>query len=284
MKLLRYIIPIVLLTGSLLSSCDKLDAPYAVVKNEFDSVNKPFILLEEYTGHKCNNCPLATQKAHQMREFYKQKIILMSIHAGELADPDPKYPQDLKTAVGTELYTNFTVPFVPQGVINRTMYNGKYPLSSEQWPQASDAQFNKPIVNFLSVTASFNATTKNITVTGNTWFKSVLPSGAKIVYYIVEDSIKGPQLNKDTAAGPTPVIDPYYFMHTLRASMNGTYGDVLTSSIEINKSYDFSKTYKVSDTTWNTRQLSLITVILDPSATQYGTVVGVNDTKIKVAK
>ena len=284
MRLFRYIIPVVLLTGSMLSSCDKLDPPYAVVKDEFDSVNKPFILLEEYTGHKCNNCPLATQKAHKMREFYKTKMILMSIHAGELADPDPKYPQDLRTPVGTELYSNFTVPYVPQGVMDRTMYTGKYPLSSEQWPGAAEEQFSKAIVNFITVSASINASTKNITVTGNTWFKSVLPSGAKIVYYIVEDSISGPQLNKDTAAGPTPVIDPYYFMHTLRASMNGTYGEVLTSSIEIDKSYPFSKTYKVADTTWNTKQLSLITVILDPSTTQYGTVVGVNDTKIKVAK
>ena len=284
MKLFRYIFPVVLLTGSLLSSCDKLDPPYAVVKNEFDSVNKPFILLEEYTGHKCNNCPLATQKAHQMREFYKQKMILISIHAGDLAEPDPKYPQDLRSPVGTELYNNFSVPFVPQGVMNRIMYNGKYPIGSEQWPSAAEAQFSKAIVNFLTVSASYNATTKNITVNGNTWFKSVLPSGAKIVYYIVEDSIKGPQLNKDTAAGPTPVIDPYYFMHTMRTSMNGTYGEVLTSSIEINKSYPFSKTYKVADTTWNPKQLSLITVILDPSTTQYGTVVNVNDTKITRAK
>lgn len=284
MKLLRYIIPVAFLAGGIFSSCDKLDPPYASVRNEFDSVNKPYVLLEEYTGHKCNNCPLATQKAHQLREFYKQKLILMSIHAGDLAEPDPKYPQDLRTAVGTELYTNFSVPFVPQGVVDRVMYNGKYPMSSEQWSSAADVQFQKGIVNYLTVSASYSASTKNITVTGNTWFKSVLPSGARIVYYIVEDSIKGPQLNKDTAAGPTPVIDPYYFMHTLRASMNGTYGEVLTGSVEINKSYPFTKVYKADDDSWNVKQLSLITVILDPSATQYGTVVGVNDTKIKVAK
>jgi len=58
----------------------------------------------------------------------------------------------------------------------------------------------------------------------------------------------------------------------------------LTTAIEADKWYAFTKKFTVVNSAWNTKHLLLITVILDPSATQYGEVIGVSEAVIKPSK
>ena len=43
------------------------------------------ILLEDYTGHKCGNCPRAAEKAEELKEIYGDQLIPIAIHAGFFA-------------------------------------------------------------------------------------------------------------------------------------------------------------------------------------------------------
>jgi len=284
MKLFRIFIPALFAFVLIMSSCDKLDPPYATVKTEYDTTNKPFVLLEDYTGHRCNNCPLATMQAHKMVEYYKKKVVLIAVHATDLADPNVKYTLDLRTTDGTQWAANFSLSYVPQGLVNRATYANIFPVSPDAWNKAIEVQLNKPIATYIKATAVVNSTSKEISVAGDVLFKKTLAAGAKICYYIVEDSIIGLQSNKDPEAGTTPDIQNYVYMHALRGSMNGVYGETLTTTAEAEKKYTFSKKFTVTNSEWNVRHLSLITVILDPSATQYGEVIGVNDAVIKPSK
>ena len=54
---------IMLLAGVLVISCDKLDQPYAREKEIVLDTTKRKVLLEDYTGLKCVNCPAATNGA-----------------------------------------------------------------------------------------------------------------------------------------------------------------------------------------------------------------------------
>src|SRR5512133_2768801 len=70
-------------------SCDKLDEPYAVKKTGSDTITGPVrkVLLEDYTGHKCVNCPKAAMDARVMEEALGGRLILMAVHAGYFAEP-----------------------------------------------------------------------------------------------------------------------------------------------------------------------------------------------------
>jgi len=264
----------------MLTSCDKLEPPYATVKTQYDTTNKPFVLLEEYTGHKCNNCPLATQKSRQLADYYRGKLILMSVHASNLADPDPKYTLDLRTPEGTQWYTDYAVSYVPRALFNRALIGGSYPVNSDQWGMAVESQMAKPVMTGLKVIAAYNSTTKEISASVTAWFKRKISAGANICFYIIEDSIQGLQSNKDTAAGTTPDINPYYFNETFRASMNGLYGELLTASVDTTKTYSYTKKFTVTDPSWVPGRLSLISTITDLSASSNGVIIGVNKVKI----
>ncbi|MCX6282315.1 MAG: Omp28-related outer membrane protein [Bacteroidetes bacterium] len=279
MKIFRVLLPVLLVCGWILTSCDKLDPPYAAVKTQFDTTNKPFILLEEYTGHKCNNCPLATKKAHSLAEYYMGRVIIMEVHATNLADPDPKYTLDLRTTEGSQWCTDFGIGYVPRALVNRSLFGGSYPVNSDQWATAIQSQMLLPVKTSIRAQASYNADSKEITANITVLFKRKLSADAGINLYIVEDSIVGLQSNKDTAAGPTPEINPYYFNETFRASMNGTYGDQLTTTVDTAKTYTYTKKYTISSTDWVPAQLYLITTITDP-ATPRGEIIGVNKIRI----
>jgi len=283
MKIFRVLLPVFLVAGLIMTSCDKLNAPYATVKTQFDSTHKPIVLLEEYTGHKCINCPLATLKARKLADYYLGKVILMSVHGTSLADPDAKYTLDLRTPEANQWITDFAIPYVPMALIDRATFGGAYPVGADLWGAAVEAEMLKPVMTGLKVQASFNTDTKEITANVTAWFKRKLASSANICLYIVEDSIQGMQANKDTAAGPTPDIDPYYFNETFRASMNGPYGELLTSSVDTTKTYSYSKKFTVTNTSWDPTRISLIATITDPTVNLKGEIIGVNKVKISGA-
>src|SRR4051812_25265537 len=56
------------------------------------------ILVEDYTGHKCGNCPAAARELARLDSIYPGKVIPMAVHAGYYAGvtpgSNPPYPTD----------------------------------------------------------------------------------------------------------------------------------------------------------------------------------------------
>ena len=76
-------------------ACDKVDAPYLEHIQTYldttqtsDTSYKRIALLEDFTGHKCVNCPQAAQLAKNLQLAHKGQIVVVEIHAGFFAVPD----------------------------------------------------------------------------------------------------------------------------------------------------------------------------------------------------
>lgn len=110
----------------LLFACDKIETPidleakkasediviasdvqlsYEELENyEWDTLfspsnrNKQFILLEEFTGHTCPNCPAGTKELLRLDSIYGDQLVPVSVHAGGFAypqtNPDGSYATD----------------------------------------------------------------------------------------------------------------------------------------------------------------------------------------------
>jgi len=110
------------------------------------------ILLEEFTGHTCVNCPEATHLAHDLKETYGEQLLLLSIHAGELAEPsDSPFEADFRTAPGTAIYNEFAPIGVPTGMVNRTESSGSVVLFKDGWEPAINNLINLPQQASISV-------------------------------------------------------------------------------------------------------------------------------------
>jgi len=100
----------ILLIWGIFQSCDKIDAPY-LVKQECDNPNPQQatrkVVLEEFTGHTCVNCPTASAVAHNLANIYEDQLVLISVHAGAYSEPESgDFSYDFRTSTGNELDQN----------------------------------------------------------------------------------------------------------------------------------------------------------------------------------
>ena len=72
-------------------ACDIIEEPYFKENNGGgqpgeETAVKKYVLLEDYTGVKCVNCPAAGELALQLQEQHHHQVIVLSVHAGSLAE------------------------------------------------------------------------------------------------------------------------------------------------------------------------------------------------------
>ena len=73
-------------------SCDVIDGPVNedfVIDTSGGSSFDKAVLLIDFTGHKCGNCPTAGETAKMIESSFGDKVIVVASHVGTLAFPQP---------------------------------------------------------------------------------------------------------------------------------------------------------------------------------------------------
>jgi thiol-disulfide isomerase/thioredoxin len=267
-----------LLLVAFFAACDKVEEPYkktAVVVDTIgvltgtttsDTVDKKVVLLEDYTGHTCVNCPKAHVKAHELMQKYGKQLVVITVHQGTFALPEAsgKFTYDFRVLPTVDEWNAvWGITGYPAGLINRTKFNGNFVCTYSSWDgriepftlQAPDAIIN--IKNY------FNASSNKFTSRIKTKFTNALTGNYKIFACVIEDSIIKPQKNNDPLIGTVPDIDNYVHMHVLRGVLNSTWGESIgTNSIAAGTIIE--KIYPVTlKADWNEEHMSVVAFIYD---------------------
>lgn len=212
---------------ALLPSCDIVEEPFLVPVGGNDTTtpaeNVRKVLLEDFTGQKCPNCPEAAEIAHSLIQTYGDQIVVIAIHAGNFSVPDGSFPSDYRTTEGTELNDFFGISMYgyPMGMVNRIDYNGFPVVIKDDWESAVSDQLELDPQAAITITSSYNTGTRELDCTLETEFLEDLDGTYSICAFIIESGIVSPQ---QTESG---VVEDYVHNHMLRASMNGTWGDAV---------------------------------------------------------
>ncbi len=84
-------------------SCDYVqdaNPPIEPTAGPVDNTIYKKVLVEDYTGHKCGNCPAAAEVLTALESQYPGKIVPLAIHAGFFAAVSAAYPTDFRNAAG----------------------------------------------------------------------------------------------------------------------------------------------------------------------------------------
>ncbi|MEI6455307.1 MAG: Omp28-related outer membrane protein [bacterium] len=265
MKIFKNIFPALLPALLFLQSCDKLSSPYAEVRPSGGDTTSRAVLLEDYTGHKCVNCPLAAIMAHDLEKLYSGQVFVVAVHATYFATPDPSgdYTADYRTEAGTEWASFYEIESAPNGLVNRSFFAGKnIYMSPKLWGGAIEAAVELPKAAIMKINTSWDEGTRTLTSVIDTRFLMQMEGAFSLVACILEDSIVSPQQNKDTLAGPVPVIKDYVFMNMLRGTMKGPWGEQLTPAVDLNKVYRKEYTYQLP-ADWNKTHCWVLAFIYD---------------------
>jgi len=230
------------------SSCDKIKTPYATSKHgnitdtvmDWDTVVPvKRVLLEDYTGHKCVNCPEASKIARQMEDTYNGRLIVLAVHAGYQALPGTgEYAADYRSAAGEAWNVDFGINSInPQGMVDRKEFDGTRVLSKDAWSDDVALEMNENPDVISIMTNAYDTNTRNVRSLIYSQFLKSLPGAYNLTVCVVEDSLISGQKNNNPNVGTTPDIHNYVFMGVMRGSVNGTYGEVLTGSVNTSLTY-----------------------------------------------
>ena len=193
------------------------------------------VLLEDYTGHKCGNCPRATRAALDLKNLAGDGLVLLAVHAGFFATPNPitapSFTYDFRTPAGTDLDTDFGISAAgnPNGMVNRKKINGSQILAYTSWGSEVNNILTStdPLQTGIRIINDFNLTSGQLQTEVRIAHFTGLQGNYRLSVFLVEDQIINWQ--KDYDVTPSD-IEFYVHRHVLRESFNNTYGDLLTNT------------------------------------------------------
>lgn len=205
------------------------------------------VLLNDYTGIRCVNCPGASEIAHHLQEQYGEHLVVMSIHAGFLSMPTGNMP-DFRTEEGTEWYNNNSSN--PLGSVDRVKLLPNYTLQDNDWENAVSEAMEETQTIEIKVNNTYNEASRMLTTTIDAEALEALSGELALTVCLVEDSIVGFQVT------PSGYQEDYLHRHVFRGTLNGAYGEniqfdgenqfIKSFSKEISEDYDDSHCYIVA--------------------------------------
>lgn len=249
---MKRIFPIFVLSALLLSGCDKID---------INDIHKPYtpssggktVLIKDFTGVRCVNCPAAAEAAHELQhQLGEHRVFIMSVHAGFLATPIGLFP-DFTTEEGTAWYNNNSSnPLFSVDHVGLTDGNTLYVEQIDA--PVSDALAEAQLFD-ITISNTYDEATRRLKVENT--FNATGEGDGKFyaTVCLVEDSIVGRQVVSggiDTA---------YVFRNVFRGTLNGADGELVSNgSFFVNDEFVKSCSM-VLDSAYNENQCYILTYI-----------------------
>lgn len=214
---------------------------------------KRVVLLEDFTGQRCVNCPKGTEVIEQLQQTYGDStFIAVSIHGGPLGFAGNASQTGLATPLGDEYYNHWQLEYQPVGLVNR---HGA--VNYTDWPK----MVREEMANTAPVELKLGATLASGQVrVALEAFGTDGDTTGKLQVWLLEDGITALQLMPDGTANTS-----YVHNHVLRAAVNGTWGEDFT--IKEGEQKTLTLSMDVEDE-WNARNLSIVAFVYNDQGVQ----------------
>jgi len=219
-----------------ITSCDIEEGMYNENYNSYVNPDKK-VLIEDFTGHKCPNCPNAARELEAIHDIYGDQIIGMAIHVSSFAKPTPNpFTYDFRTNWGDDWdeFYGISLAGLPRGMINRTGFgDDSHKLGKDEWGTVVANELKKQIDFKISI--SSNPVDSTISITS--LVQNNINSEYNLVVCLTESNIINWQ--KDGQEN----VEDYQHNHVLRTvlidqtlsnSTNYTAGQQIEETISYN--------------------------------------------------
>ena len=215
------------------------------------------VLIEDFTGHRCFNCPNAADIIHTLEDQNPGRVFGVGVHTSPFGMSNfqevelPDYPlvlyNDLAFEIGIHFGSKPGTGFLgnPNGAVNRQLNGTDNTSAPATWNSKTAVELNKPLrVNIQSHTNYFASTRGSFLHVEVDKVDNNIANPLAIVVYVCEDSLAGPQLMPNLTRNAT-----YVHKDILRDCIDGNaFGRVLTASdLGTNAKYYVNYTYKLPD-------------------------------------
>lgn len=204
------------------ASCSNIDEGDRLIYVKPAEVGRA-ILIEDFTGQKCINCPTGTEIINGIVETYgEDNVIAVGIHSGPLGFAGNSKTPGLMTDTGNEYYTRWDKENKmgqPWVIFNRkTSPDSHY----NNWAAMVGTIISEKANLSVKIANAYDAATRTLTTTVGVDGVNGTVNG-KLQVWIVEDGVKALQMMPDGKPNKE-----YMHNHVFRAAVNGTWGEDVT--------------------------------------------------------
>lgn len=221
-KLICSIVLFFFLISTFFTSCDKIEKPYlpqyvaidttllyGMTFNEYknnlwqdfssNSNKKRNVLIEDFTGHKCINCPKAAHEARLIEEANVNRVFVASIHSGPngttgfQGTSGSLFSNDFTNSNGLEIAKMITDGgFIgnPSGTVNRKKFGGQLFQNYSSWANYTSTILNENDLKInLQALSNYFPQTRGVILHTEIELKQSISSDLYQVVYLIEDSL-----------------------------------------------------------------------------------------------
>lgn len=190
------------------------------------------VLLEDFTGVKCVNCPKAAKTLESIKSLLGKKVVIVGLHGAEAFTPksEPLYSED-----AAAYYQRFLPGAgLPSALINRRQHTGEAALfigTYSKWGGIATSEAKLEKVIEIKLDAKIEGEKIKVTTKLDPVKQEKLPTKLKLQLWLTEDKIRHSQLGAE---------DPnnYIHNHVLRGALNGTWGEDVAKDGTIEATYE----------------------------------------------
>lgn len=255
----------------LFSGCDKIEGDiYEIIESEDVTVAFPDVdpasvyrkvLIEEFTGHRCVNCPVGHQVLESLHELYGDTLVAVGIHYGALAKPiGSLYSYDFRTADGNQIGDAFVIDAIPSAIVNRNDKQGGW--GNEQWTTVIGDVDRSKVPAALQLVNEYDDKSMKLKANVKVTMLQDYANPLYLVIYVIEDGIVKPQ--KDG----TEDVEDYVHNHVLRDALTNPFGYPLQNGAgdwKAGTTVTFAATSLLADTDWAPENCKVVAFLLDPT-------------------
>lgn len=234
------------------ASCSNIDEGDRLIYVKPAEVGRA-ILIEDFTGQKCINCPTGTEIINGIVETYgEDNVIAVGIHSGPLGFAGNSKTVGLMTDTGNEYYTRWDKENKmgqPWVIFNRkTSPDSHY----NNWAAMVGTIISEKANLSVKIDNAYDAASRTLTTTVGADGVNGTVNG-KLQVWIVEDGVKALQMMPDGKSNKE-----YIHNHVFRAAVNGTWGEDVT----VKEGETTTKQYQyVLPEAWNADNIAVVAFV-----------------------
>lgn len=234
------------------ASCSNIDEGDRLIYVKPAEVGRA-ILIEDFTGQRCINCPTGTEIINGIVDTYgEDNVIAVGVHSGPLGFAGNSKTVGLMTDTGNEYYTHWDKENKmgqPWVIFNRkTSPDSHY----NNWAAMVGTIISEKANLSVKIDNAYDAATRTLTTTVGAFGTNGTVNG-KLQVWIVEDGIKALQMMPDGKPKKE-----YMHNHVFRAAVNGTWGEDVT----VKEGEATTKQYQyVLPEAWNADNIAVVAFV-----------------------
>lgn len=215
-----------------------VDTTYVLAAADIPATDPHNVLVEEYTGATCTNCPAAHEILKEVQSAHPGRVNVIGLYIyGPIQSKPPHdaiydFRDSTATDISNEIYAG--VNALPSGGIDRFPVSGSIKLDKSVWLTTIEDRINVQDSLNLKLACEFDSVTRTAAITATVTFTKAVGYPENLSIIVVEDSLV--DIQEYPSTDPVyPGMNPnYVFLNVLRGMVSvAPYGDPILPTIPV---------------------------------------------------